>query len=393
MNRPLFKKEGPVRRYKKPGLYGMMNTTFNNTGMKQKARNLMDRFCRQCGAALREGDQFCRSCGAKMEHPAPAEAEPRLCSQCGKPLKEGDQFCRGCGTTIGQPSPAPAPKPPGKQPLEGIRKTATALLGQSLPAPGVEGELAFEPMAAAISLAKPLAQVQKAIGPAASLVRGAAGFFKGIAAAFRDPKTLIIALGAAALWALPLVLPSLLDNQLFAFLTYGGGGLKGGLPGLLGGLAGKGLIAYLIASLFHGGFGKIAAGLKQFAASLGGKEQTASGTLFLGLGIALVLFNFTSYDGTTQAGMVSASSLLIALQALGSKNGFLRLFTSSFTKGKNQNAPTVDRVLAGFALGSGISLPLAYTGIPFAGYLLGGLLLAAGLILWLAGRGRKEGIS
>ena len=250
----------------------------------------------------------------------------------------------------------------------------------------MEGELAFEPNAAAVLLAKPLAKVQKAIGPAASLLRGATGFFKGIAAAFKDPRTLTIALAAAALWAIPLFLPALLDNKLFALLTFAGGGLKGGLPGFLGGLAGKGLIAYLIASLFQGGFKRIATGLKNLPASLGGTPAP----LLLGLGLALIFSNFISYDGSLQAGMATTSGLLITLQALGSKSGFLRLLGSSFTKAKNQNAPIVNQLLAGLALGSGLSLPLSATGLGFAGYLSGGLLLAGGLALWLAKGRRKE---
>ena len=357
----------------------------------------MDRFCRQCGAALPEGDKFCRACGAKVPKAIPA------CSQCGKPLMEGDRFCRSCGESI-TPSPSQPPAQPTAQPQapaakaqpvrkvkpDIISKAAATLLGQSLEAPPIEGELAFEPAAAAALLTKPLAQVQKAIGPAASLLRGAAGFFKGIAAAFKDPRTLIIALAAAALWAIPLFLPALLDNKLFALLTYAGGGLKGGLPGFLGGLAGKGLIAYLIASLFQGGFKRIATGLKNLPASLSGKRGSTPAPLLLGLGLALIFSNFISYDGSPQASMATTSGLLITLQALGSKSGFLRLLGSSFTKGKNQNAPVVDQLLAGLALGSGLSLPLAATGLGFAGYLFGGLLLAGGLTLWLAKGRRKE---
>ena len=74
----------------------------------------MAQFCRECGAALREGAKFCPSCGSKVPQPTPSPAgRARFCRECGSPLREEAKFCPLCGTMIprevrAEKSPFPA---------------------------------------------------------------------------------------------------------------------------------------------------------------------------------------------------------------------------------------------------------------------------------------------
>ncbi|MFQ5885272.1 MAG: zinc-ribbon domain-containing protein [Thermoplasmata archaeon] len=47
--------------------------------------------CRECGAALKDGDKFCSKCGAEQE---------LGCTECGAEITGKDTFCGRCGTKL-----------------------------------------------------------------------------------------------------------------------------------------------------------------------------------------------------------------------------------------------------------------------------------------------------
>lgn len=58
-------------------------------------------YCKDCGAALREGAKFCTQCGT-------AVVNDIFCAACGVKLEAGDKFCYSCGAAV---SAAPMAKP------------------------------------------------------------------------------------------------------------------------------------------------------------------------------------------------------------------------------------------------------------------------------------------
>ena len=68
--------------------------------------------CKQCGAALIEGNAFCTKCGARRsDASAPATAQ-RFCTTCGAPLG-GTKFCTKCGAPAGDARQSATPDAPG----------------------------------------------------------------------------------------------------------------------------------------------------------------------------------------------------------------------------------------------------------------------------------------
>ncbi len=54
----------------------------------------MARYCRSCGAELRDGAKFCEACGTKVPEEKP---EKSFCTSCGKELAPDAAFCTFCG--------------------------------------------------------------------------------------------------------------------------------------------------------------------------------------------------------------------------------------------------------------------------------------------------------
>ena len=74
----------------------------------------MAKYCRNCGAELRDGAKFCEACGSKVPEEKPAKF---FCTSCGKELSSDALFCPFCGAKTGgkpsvtPPSPTPSVRP------------------------------------------------------------------------------------------------------------------------------------------------------------------------------------------------------------------------------------------------------------------------------------------
>jgi OmpA-OmpF porin, OOP family len=61
----------------------------------------MPAICKQCGAALIEGNAFCTKCGAPRSLEAVLAASGRFCTKCGAALPTTTKFCTKCGAALG----------------------------------------------------------------------------------------------------------------------------------------------------------------------------------------------------------------------------------------------------------------------------------------------------
>jgi outer membrane protein OmpA-like peptidoglycan-associated protein len=65
----------------------------------------MPAICKQCGAALIEGNAFCTKCGARRSEVT--ETAQRFCTKCGAALPTSTKFCTKCGAAAGAATVAP----------------------------------------------------------------------------------------------------------------------------------------------------------------------------------------------------------------------------------------------------------------------------------------------
>lgn len=312
----------------------------------------------------------------------------KFCKNCGAQLKPGVKFCASCGTetqvagaqTLAVPSVGAATK-----------MTANAAF-----APASAGEVCF-----AHALPEDFSTT---IGLFKCLFQGLTGLFRGFGATFKDKKRWIPALILALTWFILTLLPLLGVNpmpvRLLSFLTFAQGGTSGGLWGVMGGVVGKGVFAYFLMSLVtpptrgQKPFAGIGGGLKEILPALGAKSLAQFAPILMGVGAALIGYNFMTGTASLQNSMAGIAALLLSLRALSGRAGFLRNFLSTLMPKKaskrNLNTGEVNRIIAGMAAGFAIGVPLSAVRFTCVGIILGITAVFAGIILYIiAGRAKE----
>lgn len=301
----------------------------------------------------------------------------QYCRFCGAPLPPNVKFCGSCGAQTQ------------------IADTPAYALSSS-------GEVSFS------HSSPPTKSTTPAIGPFKFLGQGLTGLFRGFGASFASKKRWIPALVLALLWFVLTLLPLLGVNPTWirwlSVLTFANGGTSGGIAGLVGGVVGKGVFAYFLMSLVvpitrgQKPFSGVGSGVKQFFPALAAKSLSQFAPLLSGAGVALILYNFMAGTASLPNSMVGIAAFLLSLRALSGKAGFLRRFLGTF-KGKKRteestHTATDSRVIAGLATGFALGVALSALSIKSfqLPYMLGAVLLIAGLILQIAGRSAKERI-
>ncbi len=315
----------------------------------------------------------------------------KFCKSCGTSLDENIRFCHACGTEVVPLQPAQnLPTPINYQ-------------GGFMAAPSGSGEIIFAGVMPKLS-----EEIIPVPNPIKVLFLGAWNVIRGIGAAFKDKKKWIPALIMAVTWFVLTLLPNLDFNprwiQGLSWLTFAKGGL--GMSGnpewinIVGGIVGKGIVASLIFSLFSGGnpLKKMGRGLKTMFSSYALKNIGQGGTLIIGIGLALIFYNFMTGFASLSMSMAGVSALLLSLKALGSHTGFLRKFFGGLTakktaKGKSMDTPTVNRIITGLTTGFMLSVPLSAINIFNLPYILGAVILAIGIILIIIGMSKKEAVT
>lgn len=214
-------------------------------------------------------------------------------------------------------------------------------------------------------------------------------------------KKLLIAAGTMALiWLALTILPALGFNsapvQSLSFLTFARGGLSGGVPGLIGGLIGKGLIAYFATLLIVGGISgeSIVSNIRSFAAKFSGQKWDAASIspLLIGGGAALFVYNFLAGTSSIMNCMVGIVAFLIAAHALANRAGCVRqVFAAVFAKEGRADSGLVTHVMAGWAGGFALGVVLSVFG-GYTCYIAGFLLLAVGAVLMVTVQKQAGGV-
>ena len=214
-------------------------------------------------------------------------------------------------------------------------------------------------------------------------------------------KKLLITAGIMALvWLALTILPALGFNpaavQSLSFLTFARGGLSGGVPGFIGGLVGKGLIAYFVTLLIVGGVSieSIVASIRSLVAQFSGQRWDISGIapLLVGGGAALFVYNFLAGTSSIMNCMVGIVAFLIAARALANRAGCVRqVFDAVFAREGRADSGLVTKVMMGWAGGFALGVVFSVFG-GYICYIAGFVLLAAGAVLMVTVQKQAGGV-
>lgn len=214
---------------------------------------------------------------------------------------------------------------------------------------------------------------------------------------FKNPVKLLPTLAIGFVWLVIGILSSLWKPfpwpmQFLSFLSYAEGGLFGGVLGAVGGIVGKVVVAVFINSAILPLFEKkppfvgVAGGVKGMFTSMQKDALNGVAPLVQGVGLALLLYTFMNINQRWQNSMVGIVSLVMLLQAMGSKSSFLMglIFSAArtITKGKVPTFLSVTRFLTGMTLGMTMGVALSLTGLRWA-FWLGLFFLLAGVVFML----------
>lgn len=202
------------------------------------------------------------------------------------------------------------------------------------------------------------------------------GYFRRFGEVLKHPKMLIPTLVLVAVW----IILGIIQNHVRAnlpmkvlnFLTFAQGGLYGGFIGAIGGILGKVAVAaffnMLLLPLVMGRRPSTNYGtsMQSFKESFKVDSSKALKPLFMGIGIALLLYVLFNWTQSVENSMVGITSATAALLALGRKNGMLWGLASSlvgsFSKGKAPDSQRVARLLTGISLGFATGVVLTFMG-------------------------------
>jgi hypothetical protein len=346
-------------------------------------------FCPSCGNPLPEDARFCGACGAKIENEVKAAVSIAAPDRKERPAEgktsEGKKAKRaGAAKAAKAAVNAAAPEATEKakaKAVEAAKAIAPELLRFDAPAEG--GELTLGTLGPSLSDAS-----QVISGPLKVIGGSLKSFFASLAAAVKDPKSLIPALALAVIWA---ALDILKDRgiepaplKVLSFLTFANGGMEGGTAGFLGGLLGKGLFAGAAASV-TGALTQKREGEKRALAGVlkegFGLKKDALWAWLAGFGAALLLYLFFSGGALKMSFMAGAAAAYLAARAA-MTDGFLKkLLSSVAARGREAAGPGAAGVIRGMACGFAAAALLALGEKRLLLLIPGGILLLGGAVM------------
>ena len=212
---------------------------------------------------------------------------------------------------------------------------------------------------------------------------------------FKTPKKLLPTIVIGVVWIVVGILSSTmkpfpLPLKIVSFLSYAEGGLFGGVLGAVGGIIGKVVVAVFINSLVLPLFEKkppfvgVAGGIKGMFASMSMNSAKGVAPLLNGIGVALLLYTFMNINLCWQNSMVGIVALVMLLQNIGNKGGFLfgllSVMVSSRSKGNLPDYVSIMRFLSGMTIGFTLGVGLTFVGLRWC-FWLALLFLLVGIIL------------
>ena len=309
------------------------------------------KFCPQCGAQLSKSARFCNQCGQKLEEVTGSENKQQ--------------------SSKGQNMSGPV-QIQAKKAGEAVKSAGQVLKLGDFTAPSGSGEwelIEMVPVQEAVRSVSGMADeiVEAVTSPIETLLKSALSFVGGIFRTLIKPKNLLFALLLGGIWTYT-GLNRYSDNpaaNMLSFLTFGDGGFDREGLGLIGGIAGKGSVALMLYSIFSGGIPNTFKGAAGFFKK---SEDKKSIPLFI-IGILLGGFGYLAYAGldnvSTLTSMAGISGAVLALQAIGKKDGWIYSIAQSFTAKKIDGIRTSQEGRITSFLG-GISLGFAIITIIFA---------------------------
>lgn len=293
----------------------------------------------------------------------------KYCENCGQILSGSEKFCANCGKPVNAEN--------------GKRNIATEIKKE--PVKEITGGNIQEDRVK-----------DKEGGFIATLVNEVKDLLK-------HPKKLLPTIILSIVWMLFSIMSAMGANipilRFLYTLTYSNGGMFGGFFGAVGGIFGKAVFATvvntIVLSLFakKNPFANAMKSLKGIFGKAAFSGLSAISPFLIGAGSGLLMYWFFNITSSTVNCAVAVVGAVGAFSAIGKKNGIITSLvytvTGKLTKGKFPSQVTVNRLITGFSAGFALGLPLTFVRFGWLLFLIGAIILAAGITFAVLG---KKGI-
>lgn len=293
----------------------------------------------------------------------------KYCEKCGNPLSVSDKFCMKCGKPINTQNAKPnTVAEPKKEPVK-----------ENAAASSQEGQEARKE------------------GGFVSV------FLNEVKDLLKHPKKLLPTIILSVIWMVFSMLSTFGVNipvlRFLYTLTYSNGGMFGGFFGAVGGIFGKAVFAAVVNTIVlslvakKNPFANAAKSLKGIFGKAAFIGLSSISPFLIGAGSGLLLYWFFNITSSTTNCAVAVVGAVGAFSAIGKKNGIITSLvytvTGKLTKGKFPSQVTVNRTITGFSAGFALGLPLTFVRFGWLLFLIGAIILAAGIAFAVLG---KKGI-
>ncbi|HZK02549.1 MAG TPA: zinc-ribbon domain-containing protein [Anaerovoracaceae bacterium] len=320
----------------------------------------------------------------------------RICLSCGALLSDTAKFCKKCGTPATSENRTETIGALNLESKSGSVASITSAAGKTAktfmasPKSGTFTLLTESSPAVLTNAAKATSAIEL-LSPLKVLTDGLISVIKGIKEAGKNKTALLTAILFGIGWLVLTLLPALGISvpPWLNFITFANGGLTGGIVGFVGGLLGKGLIVSLIVGIMSGNR------LPKIGQKIKDSEQKTEipntfGLILVGVGTALILYNFMSGDGSPQNSIVGIVAAITAYRSQ-KQGGFLyklaNLLSARFSKTTLSSDAGAGRLITGLTTGFALGVPLSLLGISWICYLLGLLICIVGVVLSITATG------
>ncbi len=319
----------------------------------------------------------------------------KYCGNCGHPLSDGEKFCANCSQPVNTKNEKQNMAAESK--IESVEENET---------PSSKKEPVKE-NANENSQKGNVKQKESGNSQNGNAKQKEGGFIATLVNELKDlirhPKKLLPTIILSVVWLVFSILSTFGANipilRFLYTLTYSNGGMFGGFFGAVGGIFGKAVFAAVVNTIVlslvakKNPFANAAKSLKGIFGKAAFSGLSAISPFLIGAGSGLLLYWFFNITSSTTNCAVAVVGAVGAFSAIGKKNGILTSLvytvTGKLTKGKFPSQVVVNRTVTGFSAGFALGLPLTFVRYGWLLFLIGAIILAAGITFAVLG---KKGI-
>lgn len=323
----------------------------------------MANFCTQCGAKLSPGQRFCTQCGAKAEDTGTQQAVSAETVPEEQPVMNTAEPVPEEQPVINAAEPIPEEKPQvqeiiseekpkkiaSEKPVKNKVSNAAGAVLNSVRASGAVGEMnigGFGAAAKALVASSAVSGAFEVLSPFKAVYNGAKSFILGLKNIKQNKRALVFSVIMAVIW---IVLGRTQHTGFARFLST--------LTLSRGNIIGRVFTAAGLSTVLYGGIPRAVKGAKSIFKNAGSLDICS---IVVGIGVSALIYGIIAGKLYTAGIMCGISGAFMALQALGTKGGFISDITAAFTaKGGILDDVKYRSVLIGAMIGFLLSIIFA----------------------------------